>query len=41
MIDESDGVPPRPYILGPWGITCVCDDDVYLSNSEPTELILL
>jgi hypothetical protein len=25
----------------PWGITCVYDDDVFLSNSEPTELIFL
>jgi hypothetical protein len=25
----------------PWGIICVYDDDVFLSNSKPTELIFL
>jgi hypothetical protein len=34
-----DGVPPRPYIIDCWGITCGYDDDISLSNSEPTELI--
>jgi hypothetical protein len=32
-----------PYALytRPWGTTCVYDDDVFLNNSEPTELIFL
>jgi hypothetical protein len=36
-----DGVPPRPYILDRGGVTCVYDNNVRLSNSEPTELIFL
>jgi hypothetical protein len=36
-----DGVPSRPYILDRGGITCVYDNNVHLSNSEPTELIFL
>jgi hypothetical protein len=36
-----DGVPPRPYISDRGALTCVYDDDVFLSNSEPTELIFL
>jgi hypothetical protein len=36
-----DGVPPRPYISDRGAPTCVYDNDVSLSNSEPTELIFL
>jgi hypothetical protein len=27
--------------IRPWGVTCVYDNNVHLSNSEPTELIFL
>jgi hypothetical protein len=37
----SDGVPPRPYISDRGALTGVYDNDVFLSNSEPNELILL
>jgi hypothetical protein len=37
----NDGAPPRPYIFDRGGITCMYDNDVFLSNSEPTELIFL
>jgi hypothetical protein len=34
-------VPPRPYISDRGALTCVYDNDVCLSNSEPTKLISL
>jgi hypothetical protein len=37
---EMMGYPYALYIRL-WGTTCVYDNDVYLSNSEPTELIFL
>jgi hypothetical protein len=36
-----DGVPPKPYISDRGALTCVYDNDVCPSNSEPTELIFL
>jgi hypothetical protein len=44
MADECpvfDGMPSRPYISDHGALICVYDNDVCLSNSEPTELILL
>jgi hypothetical protein len=41
MNDFFYGVSPRPYISDRGALTCVYDNDVCLSNSEPTELILL
>jgi hypothetical protein len=40
-IDDFDGVPPRPYILDRGAIHADYDNNVGLSNSEPTELIFL
>jgi hypothetical protein len=34
-------VPPRPYISDRGALTCVYDNDVCLSNSEPTKFISL
>jgi hypothetical protein len=36
-----DGVPPRPYISDHGALTCVYNNDVSLSNSEPIELIFV
>jgi hypothetical protein len=32
---------PLGLIYSTGGTTCVCDDDVYLNNSEPTKVIFL
>jgi hypothetical protein len=32
---------PYALYIRPWGNTCVYDNDVFLNNSEPTELIFL
>jgi hypothetical protein len=36
-----EGVPPRPYILDRGAFTCGYDNNISLSNSEPTEPIFL
>jgi hypothetical protein len=41
MNDLFDGVPLRLYISDRGALTCVYDNDILLSNSEPAKLILL